>query len=121
MSPAAMTVLLLVLWGLFAWSATRRAKLAMIGPPEPRFSIENGQLWERIKDTLIYALGQRKMPYYRTAGIAHIFIFFGFQVLLLNSIVLWGRGYDATFDLFGILSLSNPIGIGYSLLKELFL
>src|SRR5688572_16101732 len=98
MSPVAMTVMLIVLPGLFAWSAIRRWKLAAIGAPEPRFSIAGDALPQRIKDTLIYALGQKKMPYYFTAGIAHILIFIAFQVLLLNSILLWGRGYDPSFD-----------------------
>jgi Fe-S oxidoreductase len=113
-----MTVLLIVLPGLFAWSAVRRWKLATVGPAEPRFSIEGDALGARIKDTLIYALGQKKMPYYPAAGIAHIAIFAAFQVLLLNSVLLWGRGYDPTFDFWGLLSLDNPFGKLYSFAKE---
>jgi Fe-S oxidoreductase/nitrate reductase gamma subunit len=115
-----MTVLLLVLWGVFAWSATRRYKLAVLGPPEPRFSIADGALAARIRDTVIYALGQKKMPYYRVAGIAHMLIFAGFGVLLLNTILLWGRGYDSDFDMFGLLALDHPVGAAYSIVKELF-
>ena len=57
---------------MFAWSAVKRLKLMPLGPAEARFSLAGGELESRIKDTLVYALGQKKMPYYRVAGIAHI-------------------------------------------------
>ncbi len=121
MNPVAMTVMLIVLPGLFAWSAVRRFKLATLGPGEPRFSVQGAELGRRIRDTLVYALGQKKMPYYRSAGIAHILIFAGFQVLLLNSVLLWGRGYDVGFDFWGLLALDNWFGVLYNVLKEIFL
>lgn len=120
MNPIAMTTLIVVLVGMFAWSATRRWKLLRLGKPEPRFSLEGDMLTERIKDTLIYAVGQRKMPYYRAAGIAHMMIFFGFNVLLLNTIILWGRGYDPEFDFWGVLASDAPLGIAYTVVKDLF-
>jgi Fe-S oxidoreductase len=120
MNPAAMTVLLLVLPGLFAWSAIRRFRLATVGAAEPRFSIQGDALALRVKDTLIYALGQRKMPYYPAAGIAHMMIFGGFLVVQLNTIMLWGRGYDEGFEVFGLTSTSHLFGQGYALLKDIF-
>ncbi len=120
MNPILMSFILVVLPAMFAWSASRRAALAVSAQPEPRFSIEGDNLVKRLKDTVIYALGQKKMPYYKVAGIAHIMIFGAFQVLLLNSIVLWVRGYDASFDAWGVLSLENPFGKFYSLLKDTF-
>jgi Fe-S oxidoreductase len=120
MNPAAMTAMLIALWGFFAWSSVRRIRLAMVGPAEPRFTIDGGALGARIRDTLVYALGQKRMPYYPAAGIAHILIFFGFQILLLNSIMLWGRGYDPSFDFFGLLALDNPVGALYSFVKDVF-
>ena len=45
--------------------------------------------------------GQRKMPNYGLAGVAHILIFIAFQVLLLNSVMLWAQGYDRNFDFLG--------------------
>jgi Fe-S oxidoreductase len=113
-----MTLILVVLPGIFAWSAARRMRLATLGPGEPRFSIEGDELGKRIGDTLIYAFGQRKMPYYKGAGIAHILVFAGFLVLTINTLLLWGRGYDPSFDMFGVLSLDNPIGAAYSIVKE---
>src|SRR5689334_7519771 len=114
MNPAAMTAILVILPGIFAWSAIRRWNLLTVGKSEPRFSIAGGDLSKRVRDTLIYAFGQKKMPYYPLAGFAHIFIFLGFQVLLLNSVMLWGRGYDPTFNFWGLLSIDNPIGWLYS-------
>lgn len=118
MNPIAMSVVLVVLIGLFAWSASRRWKLMMVASREPSFSLEGGQLASRIQDVLTYALMQKKMPYYKGAGIAHIMIFAAFQVLLLNSIMLWVRGYDASFDFWGLLATTNPIGMGYAFAKD---
>ncbi len=121
MNPYVMTVLLISMIGFFLWTSARRTAALIAAKPEPRFSIQGDELATRIKNTVVYALGQYKMPYYRVAGIAHIAIFFGFVVLGLNTVLLWARGFDPTFTFWGLLSLNNPIGIGYNLLKEAFL
>jgi Fe-S oxidoreductase len=121
MNPYVMTILLVALIGFFLWSAARRLAALLAAKSEPRFSVESDQLPKRIEDTIKYAFGQYKMPYYRAAGFAHIAIFFGFVVLTLNTVILWGRGYDPTFNFFGLFALTNPIGAGYNLLKEAFL
>jgi Fe-S oxidoreductase/nitrate reductase gamma subunit len=115
-----MLVILVTTLGFFAWSAARRFGVLVHAQPEPRFTIEDDALPKRIKNTLVYAFAQKKMPYYTWAGIAHIAIFFAFQVLLLRVVMLWGRAFDPSFDFFGLLALDNPIGIGYNLLKEAF-
>src|SRR4051812_36162836 len=120
MNPLVMVVVLLSMLGFFAWSSARRFMALAAAQPEPRFGIEGDALTKRIANTLIYAFGQKKMPYYPWAGIAHIFIFFGFQVLLLRVLMLWGRGFDPSFNFFGLLALDNPIGITYNLIKEAF-
>lgn len=120
MNPVVMVLMHLVLGGIFAWSAVRRFKLATLGPMEPRFSIQGDALGKRIQDTLVYALGQKKMPYYKSAGIAHMMIFGGFLVVQLNTIMLWGRGFDEHFTIFGLLSTDHIVGQGYALLKDIF-
>jgi len=120
MNPVVMVLLHLVLGGIFAWSAVRRFKLATVGPMEPRFSIEGDALGKRIQNTLVYALGQKKMPYYKGPGIAHMMIFSGFLVVQLNTIMLWGRGFDEHFTIFGLLSTDHIFGQGYALLKDVF-
>jgi Fe-S oxidoreductase len=120
MNPPLMLLILLSTLGFFAWSTARRLGLLVAANPEARFSIAGDALSKRIMNTLVYAFGQKKMPYYPWAGIAHIFIFFGFQVLLLRVLMLWGRGFDESFDFFGLLALNNPFGILYNLIKEAF-
>lgn len=121
MSPIGMTLLLVSTLAFFAWSASRRLRQLKIGVPDPEFDLSReGEIGKRIDLVLTYALGQKKMPYYSVAGIAHILIFFGFQVLLLNSLMLWGRGYSEHFDFWGLFSTTNILGQAYSFLKEIF-
>src|ERR1700761_6407541 len=120
MNPYVMLILMISMFGFFAWTAARRTMELLALKPEPRFSIEGDALTDRIRDTFIYALGQRKMPYYRVAGIAHILIFAGFLVVQINTIKIWARGYYEPFDYFGLLALDNPIGAGYNMIKDTF-
>ena len=120
MNPAAMTLLLVSTLGFFAWSAARRLRQLRIGSADADFRLTDGEWLRRARDTLVYAFGQRKMPYYRAAGLAHMLIFGGFQVLLLNSIVLWVRGYDPAFDFWGLLAHDAPLGMAYGFLKDTF-
>ncbi len=53
---------------------------------------------ERLRAVWTYAIRQLRMRRYPLAGYAHIIIFFGFLVLLLRSLILWGRGFDQSFD-----------------------
>ncbi len=123
MSPIGMTLVFVVFGGAFAWSAVRRWRLLMVGAPEPRFTWQSfDALAQRIKRVLIIVLAQKKMPAndkYRLEGLAHIGIFVAFQVLLLNSVMLWARGFDADFDFWGILSTRSILGQLYSVAKEL--
>ncbi len=115
-NPFVMTVLLLAAWGLFGWQIQRRWRLMRIGPGESRFD----NLCERLKRTREYALAQRRMPRYKWAGYAHQVIFVGFIVLLLRSLMLWGRGYDADYSFWGLLHEHSILGGIYAFLKDLF-
>jgi Fe-S oxidoreductase len=57
------------------------------------------------------------MDYYNPAGFAHKLIFTGFVVLLLRTIVLWGRGFYAPFNLW-VLAPSQPLGAVYEFIKD---
>ena len=115
MSPIAMTLLLAAGWGIFIWSARRRWKLMMIGQPESC----GDRIGERLRRTLKFAIGQARMPRYQFSGLAHVLVFSGFVVLLLRSLILWGRGYGETFN-FWVFGPTQPLGMIYALLKDTF-
>ena len=115
MNPIFMALLLLGGWGYFAYSALKRWKLMMIGAPDSRFDRPG----ERIKLTLRYAFAQVRMRRYPLAGLAHMLIFSGFLVLLLRTLILWGRGFDEDFSLW-ILGGDQTLGKIYALLKDVF-
>ncbi len=118
MSPTWMLVILVGLLAAFVYSAHRRWQLLKVGTAVNRLD----QPIERLKGLIKIAFFQWKMPYYRATGIGHILIFFGFLVLLLRSIILWGRGFDPDFVFFGLLGpvLGLPLGHIYDLLKDVF-
>lgn len=120
MSPIAMTILLVVTLAVFAYSAHRRWRLMMVARrPENRAD----RVGERITSVIQYVFGQLRMPRYPLAGWAHIIIFFGFCVLLLNSIMLWVRGYvstdSAAYNLW-IFGVDQPLGMIYAFLRDIF-
>lgn len=110
-----MALLLLAGWGLFAAQAARRWRLMTLGPGENRLD----HVGERLRRTWEYAFAQKRMRRYWWAGIAHQLIFLGFVVLLLRTLILWGRGFDKDFD-FWIFGENQPLGKIYSTLKDLF-
>ena len=110
-----MTILLLAGWGLFAWSARRRWKLMMIGRPEGR----GDHVGQRVKLALRFAIGQARMPRYQFSGLAHVLVFSGFIVLLLRSLILWGRGYSEDFN-FWLFAPTQTLGMIYAVLKDTF-
>ena len=95
MSPTAMLTLMFAALAMFAWSASRRWQLLQIGRPASRLD----HLDARLRGTWRYAFRQEKMDYYNPAGLAHKLIFVGFVVLLLRTLILWGRGFYAPFNL----------------------
>src|SRR6516162_8480022 len=113
MSPTAMLTLMFAAFAMFAWSASRRWRLLQVGGPAERLD----HLGTRLRGTWRYAFRQEKMDYYNPAGIAHKFIFAGFVVLLLRSVMLWGRGFSPSFDLW-VLGPSQPLGAAYEFAKD---
>ena len=90
MNPTMMLTLLVAAWAAFAWSINRRWQLLKVGRSEKR----NDHIGTRLKVLYEYALVQKKMGYYPLAGLAHKVIFLGFSLLLLRTLILWGRGFD---------------------------
>ncbi len=117
MNPWVMAGVLVGLVGLFVWSARRRWALLRLGAPtwEPRVD----RISERLRTLWRFGLYQKKMRYYFWAGIGHQLIFLGFIVLLLRTLVLWGRGFDPSFNLW-ILAPDSGLGGFYAFLKDVF-
>ena len=115
MNPVAMAVIILSLTGAFLWSASQRWGLLKVGGPtqESRF----GSLGKRLGRVWTFALFQKRMRYYLTAGVAHNLIFVGFSVLLLRTLILWGRGFDPSFN-FWVFGPTDVAGQVYGFLKD---
>jgi Fe-S oxidoreductase len=121
MNPVAMAFIILSLVGAFAWSAHNRWGLLKVGEGtwESRFD----RIGERLGRVWTFAVWQKRMRYYLLAGIAHQLIFLGFVVLLLRSLMLWGRGFSPTFNLWVLGSEpvgGLPLGAIYAFLKDTF-
>lgn len=114
MGPIVMSVCLVLALGIFAYSTYGRWRLLQIGAPINRFD----HLGQRFLKMIGIALLQQKLPKYKVMGLIHMLIFWGFLVLLLNTLILWGRGFDDTFDLwiFG----DNWLGHAYHFVKDVF-
>lgn len=116
MGPIWMTLLLASTLGLFAWSAARRWRLMRVAAAPAQ---RGDRFGERLRAVLLYVFGQKRMFRYSLAGLAHAVIFFGFVILLLNSLMLWGRGYDPHFSLW-VLGVDSPLGIAYGFVRDVF-
>jgi Fe-S oxidoreductase len=110
-----MAALLVGLIGAFAVSARRRLRLLKAG--SPTWESRKDRIADRLRAVVDFAVLQKKMAYYPLAGAAHYLIFLGFSILLLRSIVLWGRGFVPSFNLF-VLGPEQPLGIAYNFLKD---
>ena len=111
------TLLLLAFVRMFVRQVEGRWPLMTLGPSENRFD----QIGERLRRTWQFAIAQRRMRRYWWAGVAHMAIFFGFLVLIVNSLILFGRGYSQSFDVWGIFSHDNWFGAAYSFTKDVFI
>ncbi|HEY4013408.1 MAG TPA: (Fe-S)-binding protein [Polyangiaceae bacterium] len=115
MSPTAMLTLMFAAFAMFAWSASRRWNLLLVGRP-----VENpvDHPGTRVRGTWRFAFRQEKMDYYNPAGVAHKLIFAGFLVLLVRTLVLWGRGFSPSFNLW-VLGPDQPVGETYDFTKDI--
>ncbi|AKU98665.1 Fe-S oxidoreductase [Labilithrix luteola] len=114
MNPTAMLVLIVGAHVVFFWSALRRWQLLRVGSFVDRFK----RIPDRVSAVLRYAFAQEKMDYYQPAGWAHKLIFVGFIVLLARTIVLWGRGFDPSWNLL-VLGPTQPLGKVYEFAKDI--
>lgn len=117
MNPILMSVLLLVGLGVFARTMYQRIRLLLALEPVNRFD----HLKERFRDLLVVALGQKRLvgrKRERAAGIMHALIFWGFCILLIRSLNLYGEGFVEGFTL-PLLGQELITGYLYLTLKDL--
>jgi Fe-S oxidoreductase len=117
MSPLFMSLLLIVALAVFARTMTRKIRLLM--------ALEPADLANRIKERLVamavLAIGQKRLvgrKKERSSGIMHAFIFWGFCVLLIRSITLYGEGFQEGFYL-PLLGGDYLLGYLYAGLKDI--
>lgn len=113
MGAIIMAVALLAAFGFFSWSAYGRLKLLKVGAADHRFD----NVGERIKRMLMVAFFQTKLMKYPVMGRIHALIFWGFLVLLINTVILWGRAFDPGFNL--LIFGDNPLGHAYHFVKDI--
>ncbi|OGQ78689.1 MAG: hypothetical protein A2289_09475 [Deltaproteobacteria bacterium RIFOXYA12_FULL_58_15] len=105
-----MTVLLVAGMGMFISLMLPRFRLLLAASPENRF----GNLGARVGRALKFAFGQYRMPRDPVAGFAHIFLFFGFLVVALATVLHFVHAFAPTFHLPG------QVGLVYALIKDIF-
>ena len=98
---------------LFSYSIYKRYLLLRSAKPDFRFDSFLG----RLSDLIIYGILQKRQPRYLWIGILHIMIFWGFVVLGLRTITLYGLGLKAEFVL---PLMGGSLGEFYHLFKDIF-
>ena len=108
-----------ILWGIgllvFAGIIASRARLLFAARPAARLD----RIPERIRQTLVYGLGQRKfLSGEQPSGIMHALVFWGFVVLVLQVVTLYGRAFDAGWNIPGF-APDEPLGPPFFIARDL--
>ncbi len=102
-------------WALMVFAFKIRNKFLLLRKAQPidRFD----QPWERIKRVIKYVIGQNRILKDKSGGLMHAFIFWGFSVLLLRTIIVFSWAFsEKFFEPF----LNSTIGKLYSFVKDFF-
>jgi Fe-S oxidoreductase/nitrate reductase gamma subunit len=107
-----------IVWALalvaFAAILATRARLLLAARPAGRL----GHVPERARRAVVDGLGQRKLlAGERPSGLMHALIFWGFVVLMLQVVILFGRTFDAGWELPGF-AADQPVGPVFFLLRD---
>ena len=101
--------------GWFARLLFIRARLLTLGKKENRFV----PVWQRIRGVILYALLQRRLVNEFWAGVMHVFIFWGFCVVSINTLTFVAEGFVEGFHL-PLLGPEQMPGKLYGLAKDVF-
>jgi Fe-S oxidoreductase len=107
------SIVLILGLALFFYIIYKRYLILKVAKPDPRFD----SLKKRVYDLIIYGIFQKRQPRYLWIGILHIMIFWGFVVLALRSITLYGLGFKADFAL---PLMGGSLGEFYNFIKDVF-
>ncbi|MBN2804814.1 MAG: 4Fe-4S dicluster domain-containing protein [Deltaproteobacteria bacterium] len=100
-------------FALFFFSLNKKLTVLKFGQEQNRFDLKKKRFLNLIK----LALFQRKLVRYRFSGLIHIIIFWGFLILLLNTLTLWTRFFIKGFY---FISPESYAGLSYLFLKDIF-
>ena len=115
MSPVVFPIICGVGLLVFAVLMAFRTRLLVAARPAARLE----RIPERIKRTLVYGLGQKKfLSGEQPSGIMHALVFWGFLVLMLQVIMLFGRAWDADWSLPGF-GPEEPLGPPFFIARDL--
>ncbi len=115
MTLAMLTLLTLGL-GVLTWSLSRKVGVLVAAGPENRFD----NLRARVDRVIVYMFGQKRLFKEWKSGLMHAIIFWGFCVISLRTITLFGmafssRGFDFHLPGFG----DTWLGAFYNISKDL--
>ena len=99
--------------GGVVYSLSRRFQVLRLARGEDRFD----RPWERLRNLLVYAIGQKKMFDDPFAGLYHILIFYGFLVVSVRTVTMVLEGLFAGWEL---PLLHTPVGHAYLFSKDIF-
>ncbi|MBW2176328.1 MAG: 4Fe-4S dicluster domain-containing protein [Deltaproteobacteria bacterium] len=117
MNPILMSLLLLI--GLAVFGRTMFKKILLLRALEPESRVNH--IKDRLKNLVIVAIGQQRLvgrKKERAAGIMHALIFWGFCILLIRSLTLYGEGFVEGFQL-PLLGGEYILGYFYIALKDI--
>jgi len=117
MNPLLMSLLIIVALSVFG--RTMFGKIQLLKALEPADRVNH--LKERLMNMVILAIGQKRLvgrAKERSSGIMHAFIFWGFCILLIRSLTLYGEGFQQGFHL-PFLGGDYLLGYLYVALKDI--
>ncbi len=112
-------VLFPVVWAIallvFAVLIAMRTRLLLAARPANRFD----RMPKRLGRAVVYGLGQKKfLSGEQPAGIMHALVFWGFVVLMIQVITLFGRAFDSTWNIPGF-GPDQLLGPPFFILRDL--
>ncbi|MCP4627862.1 MAG: (Fe-S)-binding protein [bacterium] len=117
MNPLLMSLLIIVALSVFGRTMFGKIQLLKALKPADRVN----HLKERLMNMVILAIGQKRLvgrAKERSSGIMHAFIFWGFCILLIRSLTLYGEGFQQGYHL-PFLGGDYLLGYLYVALKDI--